>query len=147
MLIYYLEQLVKWLILGGIAYFVWGKLRPKSPSITSMPTIGGDFVRSKVKFQKRLVAFTPPPFPAPPRQRGIESHPINPRCLPGLAAKRGDGLPELQADVLEQIILIRRCRRAATNHLQHQAQMGVEPLAEDGFLFVGGHGMGRQSVK
>ena len=70
-----------------------------------------------------------------PRHRGIEGHAINPRRLLGLLPKRGYRRPELQQNVLQQVVLVLRRRRAATDHLQHQPKVLFKPAPEDRFAF------------
>jgi hypothetical protein len=62
-----------------------------------------------VEFQKSFMALAAALFTSAPGERGIEGDSINPGGFFGLSTKGWDGFPELQTNILKQIILVLCC--------------------------------------
>jgi hypothetical protein len=90
---------------------------------------------------------SPPLFVAPPNERGVEGNAVNPSAFLRLPAKGRQRRPELQQDLLQQILLILLRRGESANHLPHQAGVLGDPTPKYPFSILIGRTMCLQSVK
>ena len=92
--------------------------------------------RSSVEFKKLFVFRVPPFFGAFPNQGGVEGDPINPGAFLRVTPERRQGTPELQGDVLQQILSILRRRCESAHDFPEQASVVREPSAKNCFVFL-----------
>jgi len=79
----------------------------------------------------RLLATLMPVLLAVPRDRRVQRDAVHPGGNRGLTAERIDGPPDLQGDLLKEILAVGMLERIRVDHLEQDPLVACQPLAED----------------
>lgn len=79
------------------------------------------------------------PLGAGPFDGGVQRNPVDPGGVGRIAPEVRHGTPELDGDLLEEIVVIMRGERVSANRLEDQRLVPLYPLLEDFRLSFFGH--------